>query len=172
MRPGAQPPGERNPGEQHPHLLRPIDPGDYAMVSEITVAAYTPYIPAGSEYLDLLADVEGRAAAAEIVVVEIAGSVVGAIVLADAASALAEIAREGELEFRMIAVAEHARGSGAGTAMVRHGIAEARRRGYEATVLSSMRAMTEARRIYARHGFLEVPERKQYRSIDVFRLEL
>ncbi|WP_149359061.1 GNAT family N-acetyltransferase [Lolliginicoccus suaedae] len=172
MRPGAQPPGERNPREQHPHTLRPIDPGDYAAVSGLTVAAYAPYIPAGSEYLDLLADVEARAAAAEIVVAEIAGAVVGAIVLADAGSALAEIAREGELEFRMIAVAEQARGSGVGTALVRHGIAEARRRGNEAVVLSSMRAMIEARRIYARHGFVEVPERKQYRSIDVFRLVL
>ena len=92
MSPEPRIPEQRGPGPW-PHTLRPIEPGDYAAVAGLTVAAYAPYIPAGSEYLDLLADVEARASAAEIVVAEIAGAVVGAIVLAGAGSALAEIAR-------------------------------------------------------------------------------
>lgn len=73
---------------------------------------------------------------------------------------MADIARPGEAEIRMLAVAREARGRGAGEALVRACAGRARAlEGCTAVVLSTQRTMHAAHRRYERLGFRRVPER-------------
>lgn len=59
----------------------------------------------------------------------------------------------------MLAVSPDARGSGVGSALVRHVLDTAYDRGDRAVVMSTQPDMEDARRIYDRNGFVPVPER-------------
>ena len=83
----------------------------------------------------------------------------GTVTLAAAGSPYAEIARPGEVEIRMLAVDPAARGRGVGEALVRAAAGHGPVDGAEAVVLTTMRAMRTAQRMYARLGFERVPER-------------
>ncbi|MET7437677.1 GNAT family N-acetyltransferase, partial [Streptomyces sp. NPDC005568] len=75
-------------------------------------------------------------------------------------NAMAELARPGEAEIRMLAVAPQARGRGAGEALVRACVDRARAtEGCVRVVLSTQRTMRAAHRIYERLGFVRTPER-------------
>ncbi len=62
------------------------------------------------------------------------------------------MARPGEGEFRMLAVAPSARGRGVAEALVRTCVERSVELGYTALVLSSMPVQQPAQRIYARLG--------------------
>lgn len=71
----------------------------------------------------------------------------------------------GHLEIKSMRTARHQRGHGTGTALLRHLLDEARRRG---AVRVSLETGTEpyfapARRLYARHGFVECAPFGSYR---------
>ncbi|HEX8001160.1 MAG TPA: GNAT family N-acetyltransferase [Mycobacteriales bacterium] len=138
--------------------VRPVRPGEHARVGELTLAAYRAVRDVG-DYADVLTDVASRVAHAEVLVAEVDGAVAGTVTNVPAGGEYGEIAREGEAEFRMLAVAPEAQGRGAGTALVRACVADARRRGRSALVLSSGTWMTAAHRIYERLGFVRDPER-------------
>ncbi|TQM31260.1 GNAT family N-acetyltransferase [Nocardia bhagyanarayanae] len=143
-------------------IIRAATPEEYAAVGELTVDVYVGegYVRPGSPYVAELADAERRAAAAaEVLVAVYDDRVIGSLTVASYGTPYAEIARPGELEFRMLAVAKRARGLGAGTALVRTVIEMASERGCEAVALTTMSAMADARRIYDRFGFVAVPER-------------
>ncbi len=70
-----------------------------------------------------------------------------------------EIAREGELEFRMLAVDPPARGRGVGATLVAAVIERACELGASRVVLSSQARMRAAHRVYQRFGFVRLPER-------------
>jgi len=86
------------------------------------------------------------------------GDVSGATLLLHADSPLKQIARDGEREFRVLAVRADARGSGAGEALVRACIARAEMEA-SALVLWTQPRMNAAQRLYERLGFVRDPAR-------------
>ncbi|MEU4355351.1 GNAT family N-acetyltransferase [Streptomyces virginiae] len=144
--------------------IRAVRDADHAELGEITARAYLAdgHLDFNEDdvYLNVLRDVAGRAAQAEVLVAERDGQVLGGVTFAAPGSPLADIAGPDEAEFRMLAVAHAARGQGAGEALVRACIERARAvEGVTGVVLSTQRSMAGAHRIYARLGFVRTPER-------------
>ncbi|MET9573337.1 GNAT family N-acetyltransferase [Streptomyces virginiae] len=144
--------------------IRAVRDADHAELGEITARAYLAdgHLDFNEDdvYLNVLRDVAGRAAQAEVLVAERDGQVLGGVTFAAPGSPLADIAGPDEAEFRMLAVAHTARGQGAGEALVRACIERARAvEGVTGVVLSTQRSMAGAHRIYARLGFVRTPER-------------
>ncbi|WP_418959052.1 GNAT family N-acetyltransferase [Streptomyces tritici] len=112
-------------------------------------------------YLGELRDVAKRAAAAEVLAaVDGEGALLGGVTFVPSPGPMADLAREGEAEIRMLAVDRAARGRGVGEALVRACVERARGvEGCVRIVLSTQRAMHGAHRIYERLGFRRTPER-------------
>ncbi|KOG57708.1 acetyltransferase [Streptomyces virginiae] len=145
-------------------VIRTAVPADYAELGGITAQAYLAdgHLDFNEDdaYLNVLRDVAGRAALAEVLVAERDGRLLGGVTFAAPGSPLADIAAPDEAEFRMLAVAHAARGQGAGEALVRACIERARAvEGVTGIVLSTQRSMAGAHRIYSRLGFVRTPER-------------
>jgi GNAT superfamily N-acetyltransferase len=150
-------------------ILRLARPDDYAEVGDLTVDAYSAdgYVGDGDGYLEELRGAARRAAEAELIVAveeQHAGhqhstTLLGTVTFCLSGSPYAEISREHEAEFRMLAVAPEARGRGVGQALVRWCVDRAREQGCTALVLSSLDRMHAAHRLYERMGFERSPER-------------
>lgn len=145
--------------------IRAAEPAEYAALGEITARAYLDdeLLDFGEDdpYLANLRDVAARAAGAEVLVaVDRGGAVLGGVAHVVAGSAWAELAGDGEAEFRMLAVAPAARGRGVGGALVRACLDRARAtEGCVRVRLSTQKSMLGAHRIYERLGFVRTPER-------------
>jgi len=142
--------------------VRLARPEEYAAVGEVTVAAYREdgyLLGPADPYADHLRDVATRACEAELWVATDNDAVLGAVTFCPYGSPWGELAHKGEGEFRMLAVAPHARGRGVGDALVRVCLDRSRALGYDAVVLSSLPQMTAAHRLYERHGFARQPRR-------------
>jgi len=96
-----------------------------------------------------------------LVAVDADGLIGGAVLYLHAESALRQFAREGEREFRMLAVHPDARGTGAGEALVRACLERAMNAGAKGVVLWSQPRMLAAHRLYERLGFVRAPERDE-----------
>ncbi len=144
-------------------LIRPAAPHELAAVGELTVAAYAAdgYLDGTDDYSDELGDAARRAELATLLVAvdEATGRVLGTATFCLHGTPYAEVSQPGEAEFRMLAVAQDARGQGVGAALVQSCIERARSAGSSALALCSLRAMTPAHRIYERMGFARAPER-------------
>lgn len=145
--------------------IRLIRPEEHAALGDITAQAYLGegLLVLGTEdpYLTKLQDVARRAAEAEVLVaVADDGTLLGGVTYTPPGNPWADIAGDGEAEFRMLAVAGEARGRGAGEALVRACIERARATdGVSGLVLSTQDVMLGAHRIYRRLGFVRTPER-------------
>ncbi len=142
--------------------IRPARPDEYAEVGKLTVEAYIGdgLLPEGHFYTVELVDAEGRAQNSTLLVaVESDDHVLGTVTFCRPGSPEAEVARPGEAEFRMLAVAPAARGRGVGEALVRACLDLGRDHGDTAVVLSTQAAMRSAHRIYERFGFTRLSER-------------
>ncbi|MFD1657889.1 GNAT family N-acetyltransferase [Streptomyces caeni] len=151
--------------------IRQAEPGDYETLGEITAQAYLRDglldFGESDEYLGELRDVAKRAAAAEVLVAiertsvpSARGSVLGGVTFVPDGGPMADIARPGEAEMRMLAVSHAARGQGIGEALVRACVDRARATdGCVRIVLSTQRTMRTAHRIYERLGFVRTPGR-------------
>ncbi|WP_330182461.1 GNAT family N-acetyltransferase [Nocardia sp. NBC_01503] len=142
-------------------VIRDVETEEYAAVGALTVEVYVGegHVNPESPYVAELADTGTRAASAEILVAVHDGGVVGSVTVARPGTPFADIARDGELEFRMLVVGKQGRGLGVGTALVRKVIEIARAEGWQAVVLTTMPTMRDARRLYDRLGFVHAPER-------------
>jgi ribosomal protein S18 acetylase RimI-like enzyme len=141
-------------------LVPPEDAAAAAAAGDVTVAAYAEFgRPAEDPYTGKLRDAHARAREAELWVAEIGGEVVGTVTVALPGSAWQEIAREGEGEFRMLAVSPAARGRGIGDALVALVVERCRAAGCGSVVLSSITVMRAAHRLYERLGFRRLPDR-------------
>ena len=145
-------------------VIRRARPEEYEAVGEITAQAYLGdgLLDFGESdaYLGELRDVAKRAAAAEVLVAVAGDRVLGGVTFVPSGGPMADIAREGEAEIRMLAVAKEARGRGAGEALVRACVDRARAAdGCVRVVLSTQRTMHSAHRIYERLGFTRAPGR-------------
>ncbi|MDQ0826874.1 ribosomal protein S18 acetylase RimI-like enzyme [Arthrobacter sp. B2I5] len=160
--------------------LRRAAPSDFPAVRRITRDAYlrAGHFAADHPYLSVLEDVEHRAAQAEVWVAEAAGKVVAAVTLTFAGQPYSEIARNGELEFRMLAVDPRHQGAGVGRSVVRAIVEHARLLpGIGAISITSATFMERAHALYRSLGFRRAPERDWYVPGEdvllwVFRLEL
>jgi ribosomal protein S18 acetylase RimI-like enzyme len=142
--------------------LRRARPEDYAVVGEVTLAAYQPLLgEAESSYADRLRNAEARDREAElwVAVAPDDRDVLGTVTLCREGSPWREIGAADEGEFRMLAVAPHAQGEGVGEVLVRHVLDRFREEGAVAVVLSTTPGMTAAHRLYERLGFARCPER-------------
>ena len=150
------------PAAPAPFLIRRAIPADFAAVGEITVRSYVDdgHLPPGSDYARVLADAGARAAGAELwVAVEESGAVLGSVTFAPPGTSYAEVSNGEEGEFRMLAVAQEARGRGVGEALVRRCVDRARELGLTGVALSTQPSMGPAHRVYERLGFIRAPER-------------
>jgi ribosomal protein S18 acetylase RimI-like enzyme len=139
--------------------IRPIRPDDFAAVGELTVAAYRPFIVEGGTYEAKLRDPSVRAAQAQVFVASLGGAIAGTVTYCPEPGPFQEIARPGEAEFRMLAVAPSVQGAGVGAALCRHLADTARAAGFSRLVCSTQRDMRAAQRLYERVGFGRRPER-------------
>ncbi|MGW4755835.1 GNAT family N-acetyltransferase [Streptomyces chartreusis] len=144
--------------------IRPAEPDEFDGLGEITARAYLHDglldFGESDEYLGELRDVAKRAAAAEVLVAVADGRLLGGVTFVPGGGPMADIARSGEAEIRMLAVDRAGRGRGAGEALVRACVDRARAtEGCVRIVLSTQRTMHGAHRIYERLGFVRTPER-------------
>ncbi|KFG73784.1 GNAT family N-acetyltransferase [Streptomyces mutabilis] len=137
---------------------------EYETLGEITAQAYLQdgLLDFGESdaYLGELRKVAERATAAEVLAAVADGRVLGGVTFVPSGGPMADIARPGEAEIRMLAVAREARGRGAGEALVRACVDRARAvEGCVRVVLSTQRTMRPAHRLYERLGFVRTPDR-------------
>lgn len=143
-------------------VIRPATPDDYPAIAELTVEAYEAdgHLTDENGYRETLADVAGRASSGEILVAAAGSEVLGAVLfLPTPGSPYSEIARPGEAEFRMLAVAPRAQRRGIGERLVRACLDRARAAGAQAVVISARDFVQAPLRLYARLGFVRIPER-------------
>ncbi|WP_336923266.1 GNAT family N-acetyltransferase [Aquipuribacter sp. SD81] len=110
-------------------------------------------------YLRVVADAAPRAAEAVLLAALAGPELLASATYATAGNRWAELARPGEAEMRMLAVAPAARGRGVGRLVTQHCLDRARDEGLTRFVLSSGPRMTGAHRMYEGMGFRRTPER-------------
>jgi ribosomal protein S18 acetylase RimI-like enzyme len=145
--------------------FRRVTPSDFPDVRRITRDAYVHagHFSAEHPYMDVLDDVEHRAEHAQVWVAESGGRVVAAVTLTFAGEPYSEIAVDGELEFRMLAVDPACQGNGLGRAVVGKVVEHARQLpGIEAISITSATFMERAHALYESFGFQRAPERDWY----------
>ncbi|MFJ7074857.1 GNAT family N-acetyltransferase [Streptomyces sp. NPDC098781] len=145
-------------------VIRQAGTAEYDALGEITAQAYLQDglldFGESDEYLGELRDVAKRAAAADVLVAVEKDRLLGGVTFVPSGGPMADIARSGEAEIRMLAVDRAARGRGAGEALVRACVDRARAtEGCVRIVLSTQRTMHGAHRIYERLGFVRTPDR-------------
>jgi ribosomal protein S18 acetylase RimI-like enzyme len=143
--------------------IRPATPADFPALARLTVDAYRAdgQLAGDHGYDKKLADVETRAEAGELLVAtdEQTGRVLGSVTFVLPGTAYAELSGPGEAEFRMLAVDPAAQGRGAGEALVLACLERATALGCQAVVICVRDFAEPAKRLYARLGFVRVPER-------------
>jgi GNAT superfamily N-acetyltransferase len=145
--------------------LRRAAPSDFPDVRRITRDAYLKagHFAADHPYMGVLEDVEHRAQHAQVWLAEAGGRAVAAVTLTFAGQPYTEIAREGELEFRMLAVDPSVQGSGVGRTVVRAIVEHARQLpGIGGISITSATFMERAHALYQSLGFRRAPERDWY----------
>lgn len=161
-------------------LLRRARPEEYDAIGALTVAAYEPFLLGPDDfYRARLADTATRDREAEVWVAveeDATARVLGAVTVCPPDSPWREIARDGEGEFRMLAVDPQAQGRGVGRALAVMVVERFRVEGDRRVVLSSLDRMRTAHGLYERLGFVRDANRdwqpQQDVSLIVYTLEL
>jgi ribosomal protein S18 acetylase RimI-like enzyme len=145
-----------------PVAIREVHPEEFDAVADLTVAAYYG-VPDDEThgYVSELRDVAGRAAACLVLVaVDASDRVLGAVTYVDGpGNPWAELEREDEAGFRMLAVAPDAQGRGIGRLLAEAVIARARAAGRAGMAIYTRPSMAAAHRLYESLGFVRDPER-------------
>ncbi|HET9141340.1 GNAT family N-acetyltransferase [Actinophytocola sp.] len=145
-------------------LVRPARAGELDATGALTLRAYQAddYFATGvpSSYADTLADARSRYDHAELLVaVDGDERLLGTVTVARPGTRYSEVSRDGELEFRMLAVDPAARRRGVGEALVRAVLDRARELDLVSAVLCCQERMPALHRLYERLGFRRLPER-------------
>jgi ribosomal protein S18 acetylase RimI-like enzyme len=142
---------------------RPATEADYAVAGSICYEAYRAdgQLDGAGGYGRVLADVASRAAVTEVIVADDpdTGELLGCVTFVLAGRPWAEIARDGEGEFRMLAVAPSAQGRGVGSALVRACLDRASSQQCTAVAICTRDTNDRAIGMYEHFGFARVPER-------------
>jgi ribosomal protein S18 acetylase RimI-like enzyme len=143
--------------------VRAAGPADYDEIARLTVAAYEADGQLDGEigYEKVLADVATRAQHGEIFVAtdDDSDKPLGAVTFVMPGGRYSELARDGEAEFRMLAVDPAAQGRGVARALVEACLDRASALGCVAVVISVRDFAEPARRLYAKFGFVRLPDR-------------
>ena len=135
-------------------------PADFPRIAELTVGVYVGGGLASEDYAQELADVTGRAALSELLVVrDGSGTVVGSVALVLSGAFGNVTTSDEEAAFRMLVVDPAVRGRGVGELLVSTCLDRARAAGKRRMVISTDPRMTAAHRLYERLGFTRLPER-------------
>lgn len=144
--------------------IRLIEPGEYASVSSLVLAAYAEDYPGlGRAYRAEIADVAGRAAEHLVWIAEdtVTSELLGTITTPRPGAALSDVVRHAsEMDIRLLGVSQQARGRGLGEALTRHGMLLARVRGASTLLLNTSEMMAPAWRLYERLGFTRARDRE------------
>jgi ribosomal protein S18 acetylase RimI-like enzyme len=135
---------------------------DLEAIGEVTVAAYAEFEGDDTdEYVHHLRDAATRDREAELWVAtpDDSETVLGTVTICQPGSPWREVAREGEGEFRMLAVAPTARGAGVGASLLDLVVDHFRQDGASRVVMSTLPRMRSAHRLYERAGFVRLPQR-------------
>jgi GNAT superfamily N-acetyltransferase len=140
--------------------VRPAHTDELPGIGELTVRAYAEdaFVDPSEQYAHQLRDAVTRAREAEVYVALVEDCLVGTVTFCPQGSPWCELARDGEGEFRMLAVSPDSRRQGVAAALVGVCIERARELGYAALVLSSLPAQRPAHRLYEGLGFRRTPE--------------
>jgi ribosomal protein S18 acetylase RimI-like enzyme len=142
--------------------LRRARPEEHAAIGDLTVAAYTEFAEDDVDgYALFLRDAARRDREAELWVAtpDDSEEILGTVTICPEGSAWREVARPGEGEFRVLAVAPEARGQGVGAALLTLVVERFRREGAPRIVMSTQPTMHAAQHIYETAGFVRMPER-------------
>ncbi|MPV38272.1 GNAT family N-acetyltransferase [Georgenia subflava] len=136
-------------------------PEDFSRIGEIGVAAYAGVQLLSDEYAAVLRDVARRAAETVVLVARAGGEVLGSLTLAAAGGPYADLARDEELEVRMLAVDPTAQRRGVAEVLLRAAAEWAQEHGYPALVLSVVTTdgPRTPHRLYERLGYRRDPAR-------------
>jgi GNAT superfamily N-acetyltransferase len=148
-------------------LIRLAAPGEYDAIAELNVAAYSHDYEISDSYRQSLRNVAARAAEHEfwVAVDRPTGQLLGSVLAPRPGGHVSELGRDGELDFRLLAVAPSARRRGIGRLLVEHLIALAAERGATRVVMNSGPQMTGAHQLYYAMGFTRLTERET-RTVD------
>ena len=142
-------------------MVRLADPGEYAEIGDLTVAAYDAdgYLDTARSYAEVLRDAGDRADRAELWVAADDNGLLGTVTFCPYGSDYREVGqRRDQGEFRMLAVAPAARRRGIARLLVQHCLDRSRQLGHTEMVLCSADTMTSAHELYATFGFVRAPE--------------
>jgi len=149
------------PRDTEPVAVRLVEPSEHDAVAALLVDAYTSDYDISGEYRASLSAVAERAAEHEVwVAVGADGQLLGTVATPRAGRLISEVARDGELDFRLLGVSPAARGRGVGETLTRHVLDLARERGASRVVMNSGPQMISAHRLYHRLGFARFHERE------------
>ena len=145
-------------------MVRRAAPSDYGKAGRVIVRAYREFArddEGWREYERSLADVEGRAGVARVLVAEEDGRVLGTATLEVGERIEPEddpALRPGEAHIRMVGVDPDARGKGIGRLLMGACLEEARAAGKTFVTLHTTPWMKAAQRMYESMGFTRRPE--------------
>lgn len=140
--------------------VRVATPADFEAIGALTLAAYRGdgQTWPGHRYESTLSDVSRRAEAGTLLVcTDPSGTVLGSVLLVFHDSEFSELAREGEAEFRMLAVSPQAQRRGVGETLVRACLDRAREGSCTSVVICVRDFAQDGQRLYQRLGFTPEP---------------
>lgn len=142
--------------------VRLVRHDEVELVGRLTERAYSNDYEVTASYAEDLRDAASRAREDEVWVAEdiATGTILGSVWTPRPGQRISQLARQGELDFRMLAVAPEARGRGIGQTLAGHVIALGRDRGALRVVMNSGPEMLGAHRLYERLGFVHLTERE------------
>jgi GNAT superfamily N-acetyltransferase len=145
-----------------PVTVREARQDEFDAVGDLTVAAYRA-IPGETDdgYFAELRRVAARAASCTVLVaVDEYGELLGTVTyIPGPDNPFAELERDGEAGFRMLAVSPAAQGRGIGRVLVEAALARARADGRAGVAIHTRPSMAAAHRVYASFGFERDPSR-------------
>ena len=144
--------------------IRPAGPADDDRIADLVVRAYIGggHVGPDDDYVQQLRATADRRQHAEVLVATTSGDgakVAGTITAVPGGTAYAELAAEGSLEIRMLAVDPDFAGRGIGRRLLEAVLDRARDLGAKGISLYTLDSMTAARALYLGAGFAAVPER-------------
>jgi ribosomal protein S18 acetylase RimI-like enzyme len=139
--------------------VEPAREADFDRIAELTVAVYVRGGLASEGYATELADVAGRAARSDLLVVRDGGRVVGSVALVLDGDFGEVTETDDDAGFRMLVVDPEVQGRGIGGLLVATCLDRARAAGKKRVVISTGTSMTAAQRLYERLGFHRLPAR-------------